>query len=323
MQRHGAVRSAAVSMRENLMDGVVLNAVGLMTGNAKKFTLLGLLLFASVTVHGLPPAEAIRQIPPEDREYLTSFFRGLLSQGSFAMTLFGQKAATSFDYPDQFVLNFSDPALVGRFLCESKGWRIWEKYQNLFEVSNFLFLRLNYCCKSIVFVNKRTMNSVLTSHCEFFERYFSRNPLVEKMEEFLTSAFKPNFHVKNFHIMQGLLLGYPFESCFDFQENCYIEDTLAYFPYKGDEELMGCSPAPDSLLDGYPQDLLKRRVQFKESFSMKRKWQESNPFFCTSAPGHLAFCAPCDPTVDELMQKIANLYNSSQFFDDFIAILTQ
>jgi len=276
-----------------------------------------------MTLFAAPAAEAIRQIPAEDRELLSSFFRGLLSQGSFALTLFGQKASTSFDYPDQLILRFGDPSLRARFIWESKGWRVWEKYRDLFEIKNFSFIRCNYGCRSIVFVNNQVMKSVLTVHGDFFQQYFSKDPLVEEMDTFLTSAFKPNFHVNNFHIMQGLLLGYQSQSCIDFQERCRIEDTLAYFPYEIDEDFMECSAAPDSLLDGYPQDLLKKRLQFKEGFSMKRKWQESNPFFCTSAPGHLSFHVSYDPTLNELKQKIADLHNSDQFLEDFITMLTQ
>lgn len=289
----------------------------------KKIVFFALLLYSHIAIHGMTAVEAIGLIPLEEKEYLSSFFRGLLSQGSFAMTLFGQKSATSFDYPEQFILKFGDPALRTRFIWELKGWRIWEKYQNLFEFKNFSFVGLNYCCKSIVFINKQKSNSVLTAHRTFFENYFAKDPLIEKIEVFLTNALQPNFHVHNFHIMQGLLLGYPIESCIDFQEKCRIEDTLAYFPYDVDEGFMGCSQAPDSLLDGYPQDLLKMRLQFKENFSMKRKWPDSNPFFCTSAPGYMSFHMTYDPAIDEVKQKIANLYNSDQFFEDFIAMLTE
>lgn len=288
-----------------------------------KFLIWGLLLIAS-SAQGVPPAvDALQQIPKEDRICLRDFFKGLVGQGSFAMTLFGQKAATCFDYPPHLLLRMNDQTLQTRFILELKGWRIWEKYKDLFNIKNYIFINLPYEYPSILFVHKEKTHSVLTEHNDFFRNYFSKDPLTEKIDHFLMNAFVRNFHIHNFHIVQGLLLGYQWESCLDFQERLRIEDTLAYFPYDVDEEFMGCSAAPESLLDGYPENLMKKQLQFKENFSIKHNWPATNPFFCTSSPGYMAFHIPYDPSVHEIKQKIAQLYNSEQFLEDFIEMLTQ
>ncbi len=282
---------------------------------------LTVLLWSVVCLSGW--GAEVGKIACEDRKFLTDFFRGLLSQGCFAATLFDKKSAASFDYPPQLIPKMDDPAFKNKFLLEHKGWQVWEKYQHLFEFKNFLFLKLDREYLSVLFVNKKKMQEVLSENREFFQSHFSEDPLKVEMSTFLLKAFLPNFRQNNFHLAQGLLLGYGRESCLAFQERSCIEDTLAYFPYDVSELPRKCSAAPESLLDGFPQDLIQKQNQYKEAFSLKQFWPQTNPFFCATAPGYMAFSIPYNPEIEGLKDQVSALYNSDQFLEDFLTIITR
>lgn len=265
----------------------------------------------------------LERIPAEEREYLTSFFKGLLGDGSFALTLFGKKPAAPFDYPSELIVQMEEGKLKREFLLQKKGWKIWSKYKDLFKFNNYLFLYTSDDFSSIWFVNKKTIESILIQHREFFKGYFFVDPLSVNLGDFLSKALIPNFTTNNFHIAQGLLLGYPWASCHDFQERSRIDDTLAFFPYDVEEYHFASCAAPASLLDGYPEDLFKKYARFKEGFALKRNWENTNPFFSTTPGGYLAFDSIYEPQFEDIKKKIMKLYNSENFLEELLAILTQ
>src|SRR5579872_3421851 len=262
-------------------------------------------------------------IPADEKEYLTSFFKGLLGNGSFALTLFGKKPATPFDYPSELIVQMEEGKLKREFLLQKRGWKIWSKYKDLFKFNNYLFLYTSNDFSSIWFVNKKTIESILIQHRDFFKGYFLVDPLGENLDEFLSKALVPNFKMNNFHITQGLLLGFPWASCFDFQERSRIDDTLAYFPYDVEDYHLASSAAPASLLDGYPEDLFKKYNRYKEGFALKKSWENTNPFFSTIPGGYLAFDSIYEPQFEEIKKKIMKLYNSEHFLEELLALLTE
>ena len=280
----------------------------------KSFVFWGFLLYHA-------PIDAQLQIPIEDQRVLTDFFKGLLTQGPFAITLFGQKSACTFDYPFVLVPKMNDIAFKIKFLLEHKGWRLWENINTSSTLITFFFCIQKGGFLSVIFVHKEKMVSILTEHREFFQNHFSKDPFSHDLEKFLQSAFIPDFKRPNFHLAQGLLLSYDPKSCLDFQHRSSIEDTLSFFPYYVPETITASNP--DRLLDGHPEDLIQKQEHFNDYFALKRNWPSENPFFCSFSPGYMAFDIPQDSHISDLHEKIINLYNSDQFLEDFIKILTQ
>lgn len=279
-----------------------------------KWCIVGIGLIASLEAH---PIDSIAQ---EDRPYLTAFFKGLLADGSFALTLFDQKPAAPFDYPSHLLLLMEDGRAKRKWHLQKKGWKVWERYRPLFE-ERFLFVRLNEDYSAIWFVNRSVMKAVLEQHREFFQNYCAVDPMKEELCSFLTKAFAPKFSKSQFHVALGLLLGYPLQSCLHFQERLQIEDTLAFFPYAENEQEIDQEDAP-RLLDGYPIDLLERSQNFQKNFKFRCLWSpQENPFFPTRPSGYLCFESIADPNLKEVKEKIARLYNSDNFLEDFISML--
>lgn len=285
------------------------------------FSLLSFCL--ALQMHGMNSLENLNLIPADEREYLTSFFKGLLGNGSFALTLFGNKPAAPFDYPSKLIVLMDDGKLKREFLLQKRGWKIWNKYKDLFEFKNYLFLFTSDDCSSAWFVNKKAICLVLDSHRDFFSEYFSVDQWSENLENFLSEALIPNFSQNNFHVIKGLLLGYPWANCFDFQERSRIDDTLAFFPYDVEDVHFKSKAVPESLLDGYPVDLLKKYAHFENHFSFRKSWENTNPFFLTNPSGYLAFEPIHEPKFEEIKPKIMQLYNSDHFLEELLVILSK
>lgn len=279
-----------------------------------KWCVVGIGLIASLQ------ARPIDAIALEDRPYLTAFFKGLLAEGAFALTLFDQKPAAPFDYPSSLLLLMEEGRAKRKWLLQKKGWKIWERYRSLFE-DRFLFLRLGDDYSALWFINKKIMNAILAQYKDFFQEYCASDPTQEELSSFLAKAFTPQFSKDQFHIALGLLLGYPLQSCLDFQERLQIEDTLAFFPYAESSQEID-QKEPRDLLDGYPLDILQRTADFQKNFKFRCYWSaHENPFFPTKPSGYLCFEPIEDPNLKGIKEKIAKLYNSNTFLEDFIELL--
>jgi hypothetical protein len=253
--------------------------------------------------------EKLGQIPPADQEVLSHFFKGLLVQGNFASTLFGYRPASLFTHQLSCTLRMMPPPLMTRFLFEYEGWKMWEKYQGLFPIQSFLFQKIPSPEESgsftILFVHKNKMARILEQYPDLFPD--------KSMEAALLRVFAQNKpQDSQFHLLQGVLLGYGLENAHAFQEMVKVEDALEFFPYDLRERSDHLSNA-----------LLKKRESYEKNFHFHRVWPETNPFFCSKAYGYRAFKAPSDPQIESLQQKIINLYNSDAFLENLLTVITQ
>ncbi len=287
----------------------------------RRILLSGFFFFSLFSLFGNP--SGLEKIPKQDQKTLTLFFKTLLSQGNFAATLFGCKASSCFDYPPPIVSMIGDPLVKNRFIYELQGWRLWEKYRSLFKIDRFSFIQLKDEYPSILFVHKEKLLSVMARHQDAIRQYLPLDPVSVGIESFLVQAFLPKFHSKDFHFVQGILLGYEPQSCLEFQNRIKIEGTLSYFPYDVEEDIRLHSLRTDELLDGCPLNLVEKAAEYKEKFSMKKSWPDTNPFFCTSSPANMAFEERFISHFDEVKERIAKLFNSDHFLEDFIAVLTE
>lgn len=237
---------------------------------------------------------ALQQIPLEDRNYLSEFFKGMLTDGFFGATLFGQKASSLFEFHYLHVKKrFYGPR-------NFRGWKIWLKYQSLFDIKNYLFIPAQFeNGRIILFVHKQKMTHVLQNHQDFFRRFFSTpHPSLDDAVPFLCLARER----PDQHIAVGLLLGYDFDSCVAFQKMNEVSDRNGV-----------CLPLDQELFESNQND---------NPFSFKRIWPK-NPFFCAKGPGYRAYRIPFDPQTDEVQEKILHLYNSDRFLEDFLNVLVQ
>ena len=283
--------------------GPMIKSIPLLTTLQKLLTLSVLLLTRASYGEPLPSYKnALEQIPEEDRQYLSTFFKGMLTDGSFGATLFGQKASSSFEFPYWLgVRRFYHQGSAREFLRE-KGWKIWLQYQSLFTIKNFLFFYFeNELSINILFVHKDKMSSVLKQNQDFFFTTFSKS--ITTPEEAVL-YWNSCIEAPNRHVITGLLLGYDWDSCNAFEErNSLTKEASPPLPL--DQELY--------TVDEHSKE---------RELSLKRIWPP-NPFFCAQPPGYLAFDILPDPQTDIVQQKILHLYESECFLDEFLDLLTK
>ena len=204
---------------------------------------------------------------------------------------------------------------------EYEGWKVWEKYQDLFEMQNFLFQKIPSPEEpgsfTILFVHRKKMAKTLEQYPDLFPD--------KSMDAVLSRVFV-HVEIQNpqFHLLQGILLGYGLENAKAFQEMTRIYDTLMFFPYDtGERVLNSVELNPRNLLNGYPKDLLKTQEFYRKNFAFQHIWLEDNPFFCTKPYGYCAFDILLDPQLRSLQEKIIDLYNSDAFLEELLTMLTK
>lgn len=281
-----------------------------------------LLLSVFITMQA-SSVELIKQIPESDRVVLTRFFKGLLEQGAFAKTLFGQKPAACFEYPHYFLLYACENEYRTQCCLERVGWKTWAKYLPLFKFKNhrFLFPEEDFFC--VIFIHENKVRNVLEKNFDFFHSFTTKNPLKHNFDEIVMQVLQPNFSLQNFHTAQGLMFGYKKSECLTFERRCQVEETLEYFPYDVPESFLSSEPKLENLIQGYPDDLIQERNRYEKEYSIKRDWPETNPFYSTRSPGCMAFEREYDPNFSKIQDQIITLYNSDNFLEDFIRILTE
>ncbi len=230
------------------------------------------------------------EIPPGDQQVLDHFFKGLLTQGNFALTLFGQRPACLLTHQLSYTLTVAQPKMRAKFLLEYEGWKKWEKYQHLFTMPNFLFWKIpneqEEGSFSVLFVHKQKMAQVLKQHADLFPRDAS-------MEMILSDVFvQKHPEDPRYHLLQGVLLGYGLKNAKTFQEMCDVQTFLPTHPTS-------------------------------KEFVFRRVWQESNPFFCTRPCGYLALHQPQSAELGSVQQKMIDLYNSDPFLQTFLDRLAE
>lgn len=238
--------------------------------------------------------EKLQTIPAEDQKLLADFFRGMLSQGDFTATLLGDKPAFMNGWTRWQIKDRNSKTRNFVFLTYS-GCKLWQKYAHLFPKSHFSFIDEGYRrgCFGIWFVKEFQKDWV--------------EAFLQQDEDSLKA-----------HETIGLLLGYPRIEVENFCKEVRVLGTLKFFPYEDGASLLGNSTPLNSseLLDGYPEDLLETLNSLKQKETVS-KWAKVEPFFPT-----ITFRFPFF-SEDGWEQKIADLYNSGHFLEDFLTLMVK
>ena len=154
--------------------------------------------------------ENLKNIPEADKKALSDFFAILIKQNEFGFTIFGNKPVSVISYvePDVNKVLELDNLDVHPILIE-KGWKIWQKYIQLFPCNNFLFGKYHSqiygkIISNIFLINKREIAALLKGNTKIHfseqENTFS-NHSIELLTDFLSKE-------KMNQVTLGIVLGY-------------------------------------------------------------------------------------------------------------------
>ena len=118
-------------------------------------------------------------------------------------------------------------------------------------------------------------------------------------------------------------MGFGEENARGYVKRLELTYTLDYFPYEAKGQISGLSN-PASLLDGHLENLGGALQDLENNLTFVTSWEENNPFFCTQPYCYAAFqSSKKDPEIDLVKQQVIDLYNSENFLEDFLCLLTK
>lgn len=143
-------------------------------------------------------AKKLKTIPQEECQYLDFFFRAHFNVLGYC--LFGNKPIAIMGYSDIFAEVDDIYGALDRIFCTfhpmnlkmSRGWEIWQKYQHLFPMKNYAFIKTknlidnNY--SALILINKKEFLKIVREHLDDFKKVLGNKINPESLlEEVLTS----------------------------------------------------------------------------------------------------------------------------------------
>ncbi|MBX9744348.1 MAG: hypothetical protein K2X08_03960 [Chlamydiales bacterium] len=182
----------------------------------------------------------IQSIPFEERKILERFFRRLFCHADFSYTLFGLKSMGSIDYNLDllsFPQFYKEPEKhLFLMALDEKGWRIWERYKNLFPMEKYAFIKVRHdTCFSFLLINKEKAYSVLEKNLLLFQELLLEkvcaNELLKRIcEGQLAYSHSNTPCLVAYYKALGLLYGYGEENVRDFIKREQILQDLKNLP---------------------------------------------------------------------------------------------
>lgn len=176
--------------------------------------------------------EALKSIPPNDREDLEGLFYQLVNEDQFGYTLFGDKPVSIGSYFN--VTPWENFIELGE--CNGifwKKWATWEKYKNQFKIQNYLLLKeTSPLVDEIFIINKKSFIKMLNRHLDVFERILNKsiNPkqFLRQIEEGKISF---SDSIQNNEILLGICLGYGRQNAilYHLRSKILTNECLDYF----------------------------------------------------------------------------------------------
>lgn len=182
-----------------------------------------LLFFAGLHSSDIKTRSVIDQIPREDQEKISYFFRHAIFWDSFGYVLLGDKPCAISHYnkvgldPRSWWTFFSPHNLKMR-----KGWLAWLKYEKLFPQTNFLFLEEDSDLTSahfIILIHQGRFHQKILDHQKDFQSVL-QHP-VEGRELLNQAKNRPLLSqvLENHDGLIGILLGFGRNNSWEFHEN--------------------------------------------------------------------------------------------------------
>ena len=166
-------------------------------------------------------AQRLQKIPREERKCLELFFRSAFAWDQFGYTLYGDKPISvtgfhapvtkSLDIDDMFdsVFGILDPNNLRKY----QGWDVWEKYQYLFPMKNYVFVKSKNFVDNeyiaILFINKKAFLKTVSQHLDDFKAVLKEEITPELLlARVLSSDDVFGDVLKNHQGLIGTVLGY-------------------------------------------------------------------------------------------------------------------
>lgn len=189
--------------------------------------LLWFLIFIQFSVSASEIDQILGGMSRGERFYLSEFFKACIREDHFGYTIFFDKPVSA----SGFFIKCPSREIPAPYLNKlmSHGWKIWKKYEPLFQHPNYIFCEeiedffdsdLNRRIKSchIYLINKNALSHLLQKNNSIFSEHlgqeFSPENLLHKIET--TRTLTP--HLNDNEALLGIVLGYGIRSSFKFAD---------------------------------------------------------------------------------------------------------
>ncbi|CCB87904.1 hypothetical protein SNE_A00260 [Simkania negevensis Z] len=216
-------------------------------------------LNAQETDVGESVAARVKLILPEDRKILSRFFKRLFYHGDFSYTLLGQKPMGSIDYNLNllaFPQFYKEPQKhLFMMALDEKGWKIWEKYKNLFLLRKYSFIKVKHeSFFGFLLINKEKTFEVIKDNLPVFQELVGEEICASKILAMLCDGKFGYYHsnapsLVTYYKVLGLLYGYGEENVKAFIKREQLIQKLMSFPIEMKSlpsEVMSCLEMEDS-----------------------------------------------------------------------------
>lgn len=163
----------------------------------------------------------------KERFYLNEFFKICVREDHFGYTIFFDKPVSV----SGFFIKCPNKEIVSPYLNKlvSYGWRIWKKYEPLFQHPNYIFCEeieefhdsdLNKKIKicNIYIINKNALLHLLQEKNSIFSDYIGQEFSPEKFLHEIETSRKLTPLIKENEALLGIMLGYGIKSSFKFAD---------------------------------------------------------------------------------------------------------
>lgn len=310
-------------------------------------------LFSSLSAKDLALKQDIEirlhSLPFEDRENLTRFFRRLFYHGDFAYTLLGRKPMGSIDYNLNLLtfLQFYKEPEKHLFLMalDKKGWRIWERYRDLFPMKRYSFIKVeNGAFFSILLINKEKTYDVIKENLPLFQELIGKKLHAREILKLLCNGQFGYYHSNNpclltYYEALGLLYGYGKENVRAFIKRAQLSQNLRSLPIEIKilpSKVMHCIEMEDSPIlcskcqhqnDLAIAPLAAELNVLLEKVQLIKGTNKNNPFLPLQKSIFLGN-EQLDQTrtiiedYDDLSKTILKVYESDNFLETILDLLT-
>lgn len=187
-------------------------------------------------------AARVKSIPFEDREILSRFFKRLFYHGDFSYTLLGQKPMGSIDYNLNLLAfpQFYNEPQKHLFLMalDEKGWKVWEKYKNLFPIKKYSFIKVKHdSFFGFLLINKEKAYAVIEENFLVFQELVEEESCASEILKMLCNGNFGYYHsntpcLVTYYKALGFLYGYGEENVKAFIQREQLIQKMKSLPFE-------------------------------------------------------------------------------------------
>ncbi|MCB9093304.1 MAG: hypothetical protein H6620_12165 [Halobacteriovoraceae bacterium] len=172
---------------------------------------------------------------------LLRFFKRLFYHGDFSYTLLGQKPMGSIDYNLNllaFPQFYKEPQKhLYLMALDEKGWKVWEKYKNLFLLKKYSFIKVKHdSFFGFLLINKEKAFAIIEDNLPVFQELLGEEICANKILTMLCEGKFGYYHsnapsLTTYYKALGLLYGYRRGKCERFCQKRAANTKSKELPY--------------------------------------------------------------------------------------------